>query len=381
MQGIQDLTKKNVLYVTNIPSPNRVLFFNEFGKYCKLTVTFELPYASDRDKKWKPEKIRNFKAVNLKGVRTSADSALCPDLIRVLNRQWECVIFGAYYTPTSMLGMQYMMLKKRPYIIEADGGFIKSEKKIKKSIKTHFISNAQYWLTSGKKAVEYLSHYGADESRCGIFPFTSVRQEDICNIIINEREYLQRREESRRHLGVADELVILTVGQFIHRKGIDILLGAAGKSKAGAEYYIVGGEATDEYLELAKGNPKIHFEGFKYGKKLSAYFYAADLFVLPTREDIWGLVINEAFAYGLPVITTDRCGAGVEMITDGKEGFIVPIGDSKAIARIIDIFRGNGEKLKAMSRNAAKKSLGYTIEKMSDYHVEFIREYCKGMWD
>ena len=109
---MQDLTKMNVLYVTNIPSPNRVSFFNEFGKHCKLTVTFELPYASDRDKKWKPEKIKNFKAVNLKGVTTSADSALCPNLIRVLNRQWECVIFGAYYTPTSMLGMQYMIDRK-----------------------------------------------------------------------------------------------------------------------------------------------------------------------------------------------------------------------------------------------------------------------------
>lgn len=52
---------------------------------------------------------------------------------------------------------------------------------------------------------------------------------------------------------------------------------------------------------------------------------AADIFVHPTREDIWGLVVNEAMAKGLPVITTDRCVAGLELIKNESVGRIVPV--------------------------------------------------------
>ena len=57
--------------------------------------------------------------------------------------------------------------------------------------------------------------------------------------------------------------------------------------------------------------------------ELATYYQAADLFVFPTREDIWGLVINEALSFGLPVITTRKCVAGVEMIKEGVNGSIV----------------------------------------------------------
>ena len=50
---------------------------------------------------------------------------------------------------------------------------------------------------------------------------------------------------------------------------------------------------------------------------------ASDLFVLPTREDIWGLVINEAMSFGLPIITTRKCIAGTELITDGENGYLL----------------------------------------------------------
>ena len=76
----------------------------------------------------------------------------------------------------------------------------------------------------------------------------------------------------------------------------------------------------------------VHFIDFKNKDILKEYYYVADVFVLPTREDIWGLVINEALAYGLPVITTDKCMAGLEMIEDGKNGYIIPVNSVKKLA-------------------------------------------------
>ena len=61
---------------------------------------------------------------------------------------------------------------------------------------------------------------------------------------------------------------------------------------------------------------------FMTKKELADWYQAADLFVMPTREDVWGLVVNEAMAYGLPVISSDMCGAASEMVKNGYNGYI-----------------------------------------------------------
>lgn len=65
---------------------------------------------------------------------------------------------------------------------------------------------------------------------------------------------------------------------------------------------------------INKVTDNIVFVEFKTKEDLIDYYRAADLFVLPTREDIWGLVVNEAMAAGTPVITTTNCGAGMEIL-------------------------------------------------------------------
>ena len=121
--------------------------------------------------------------------------------------------------------------------------------------------------------------------------------------------------------------------------------------------YIVGGEPTEEYLQMraSLGLGNVHFVGFQKKEALSRYYRAADLFVLPTREDIWGLVINEAMAYGLPVITTDRCVAGLDLVEEGVNGSIVPVEDAAALA------------------GKMKELLSSDLEKMGTASLEKIR--------
>ena len=98
---------------------------------------------------------------------------------------------------------------------------------------------------------------------------------------------------------------------------------------------------------------------------------ASDAFVLPTREDIWGLVINEAMSYGLPIITTDRCIAGLELV--GKEnGKIIPVDDVEALKSAIktvlaipseEFFDSNYQIIS-----------NYTIENMAKVHAEIIEK-------
>ena len=88
----------------------------------------------------------------------------------------------------------------------------------------------------------------------------------------------------------------------------------------------MGGNPTEEYLQMRKmwNLNNVHFLPFMEKNELEAYYQATDIFVLFTREDIWGLVINEAMANGLPVISTDKCIAAMELVKRDINGIIVP---------------------------------------------------------
>ena len=92
--------------------------------------------------------------------------------------------------------------------------------------------------------------------------------------------------------------------------------------------------------------------------------------MLPTREDIWGLVINEAMAYGLPVITTDRCVAGLELVQDGVSGYLIPTEDPDALEQKIRLAL-TGD-CGAMGKAAYAAVKPYTIENMVKTHVSVL---------
>ena len=166
--------------------------------------------------------------------------------------------------------------------------------------------------------------------------------------------------------------MILSIGQFIHRKGFDVLLRAAARLPEDVTIHIVGGHPTQEYLDLVRelGLTNIRFDGFMKKKTLIRYYQTSDLFVLPTREDIWGLVINEAMAYGLPVITTDRCVAGLDLVENGENGYIVPVDDDEALADRI-LLALNSDPV-AMGRHSLRRIQGYTIENMAKVHMDIF---------
>ena len=176
----------------------------------------------------------------------------------------------------------------------------------------------------------------------------------------------------RKNLGMKEENIIISVGQFTHRKGYDLLLKSWQGLGNGYGLYIIGGKPTEEYTNLTRQLKlkNVYFIDFMTKKDLAKYYQAADLFVLPTREDIWGLVINEALSYGLPIITTDKCVAGCELVKSNRVGRIISITDFESF---------NKEFKKAIKDsysptdclNIAKE---YTIEKMAQSHIEIFKK-------
>jgi glycosyltransferase involved in cell wall biosynthesis len=145
--------------------------------------------------------------------------------------------------------------------------------------------------------------------------------------------------------------------------------------KGSVGLYIIGGSPTIEYLDLIKkyNLRNVHFIDFQSKKALNNYYLVADIFILPTREDIWGLVINEAMAAGLPVITTNKCVAGLELIEDGKNGFIIPVDNAIELSKKITILVKSKELREQMGKISLEIIKNFTIEKMVERHLDILK--------
>lgn len=366
---------RKVVFLTTIPSPYRVSFFNEWGKKCDLTVIFEKESSSERNELWKQMDIQNFKPIFLKGISVKANKAFCPEIISQIKKlKFDVFVIGGYNTPTAMLASNWLKYHKVPYILNADGGYVKKDKKIVGYIKRKYISSASMWICSSDKTVEYFTHYGADSCRVFKYPFTSIREE----IVLKEPFSLEGKKHIRDRLGIVEDKVVLTVGQFIYRKGFDLLLEVANQIKGGVGIYLIGGKITPEYQKIVKKNnlKNVHFLDFMDSKTLSDYYKAADIFVFPTREDIWGLVINEAVAYGLPIITTLDCIAGLEMV-DASNGKLIRSDDLEELKIAINELIENEELIFELSKNSLKIARRFTIEQMVEQHMKIIEEFIR----
>lgn len=362
---------KKVLFLTNYPSPYRVRFFDELANYADVTVLFadRKEKQKHRNADWYIRGEGRFRAVQLqKHVAAFGRFDLCTDVLPWLKQGFDEIVVCGYSNPTMILAMLYMRLNRIPFCMEVDGGLIRADRKLKYFVKKRLVCLADRWLSTGRWTTKYLVHYGAKQENITEYPFSSLSEKDILSQPVSREE----KNALRKALGISEDHMILAIGQFIHRKGFDVLLHAAQALDDRTGVYIVGGEATEEYKTLREelGVKNVHFLGFQPKEHLANFYKAADLFVLPTREDIWGLVINEAMAYGLPTITTDRCVAGLELITEGVNGSIVPVGDEKLLAEKIQTVLASD--MDAMGAAALAAVRPYTLENMAKVHGDYF---------
>lgn len=362
-----------VLFLVNIPAPYRVAFFNELSKHCQLTVLIEESKASHRTNEWLTRIDICFEAIFLKPC-TIGKYNICFDVRKHLSKEYDIIIIGVYNTPTSMYAMHYMKSHKIPFTISIDGGYVKQESKLHRLYKQHLISMAESWLSPSKKSDDYLLYYGARKEDIYRYYFTSLSQKEM-----NENAARGDKEELRKRLGINESKVVLSIGRFSYQKGYgkgyDTLMRASEKLSKSIGIYILGDEPTEEFKvwKQEKMLSHVHFIGFQNKATVSEYYKAADVFVLLTRGDVWGLVINEAMSNYLPIITTDKCMAGLELVSDGINGFIVSADDaSETVTCVNQLFDNDDIELFGVKSRTAIED--HTIEKMVKQHISIFGE-------
>lgn len=129
----------------------------------------------------------------------------------------------------------------------------------------------------------------------------------------------------------AGRKVFLTVGVLCQRKGTDVLLNAFAKICAAEWCLVLCGldKSAGRYQALSEKlglKDRVLFLGAYPSDRIAEIYAVADVFILPSRFDGWGVVLNEAASLGIPLIATEMCGAAWHVIVNSKNGFRVKVG-------------------------------------------------------
>jgi glycosyltransferase involved in cell wall biosynthesis len=259
----------------------------------------------------------------------------------IKNARYDAVVLQSWTNLSWWLAFIACLIYKTPVLFMTDSNISSEASKsgFKKFIKTvllqYFLfNNAKGFLTSGLSNEEFYKFYGVSESKMSRLYFSWGYEK----ILLKTKELKLKREEIRKSLNVdKDDIVILYVGRLAKEKNPDILLNAFSKiNKKNVKLFFVGDGPLRKEIEQKIKNLRtknVSILGFQSRDNVLIFYALADILVLPSNAETWGIVVNEAMCFGLPVILSDKVGAGADMVKDNCNGFIF---ESKNVNSLTD---------------------------------------------
>lgn len=159
--------------------------------------------------------------------------------------------------------------------------------------------------------------------------------------LIEECKKVENQAELKNEYNVSEKKVILFVGRLEPEKNVSLLIHSFGELKKldnEVVLFIIGDGSERKKLEQLAEELKIediYFEGYITFPKNVIYYKMADIFVLPSEYEPWGLVVNEAIIMGLPVVVSSHVGCREDLIQNGKNGYIFENNDREDLTRCL----------------------------------------------
>jgi glycosyltransferase involved in cell wall biosynthesis len=222
-------------------------------------------------------------------------------------------------------------------------------------------------LPIGSRNRDYWAHYfGADMPQF-LMPYA------VDNAWFAQRTAATDPSKLRTELELTpDRPVILFASKLQMRKHADHLLEAYARlcatqpAPGQLPYLLIVGDGEERARLEARTRELalegVRFPGFRNQSELPAFFALADVFVLPSRHEPWGLIVNEAMAASCAVIVSDEVGAHADLVTDGVEGFVFPVGDIGALTSALTRVVSNPEQTQRMREAARARIASWDFE-------------------
>lgn len=279
---------------------------------------------------------------------------------------WLAVFAAKLVGTAVLLRGESNLLANRSYAVRA----------MKKLVLSLLFRNVDAFLPIGTLNTRFYEHYGIRPERLFRTPYT------VDNTLLqNEhRRLLPDRGTVRRTLGVNDDSpIILFVSKLIDRKRpMDLLIAYGMLAKNSAEPYLVfvgdGPEraALEQYVK-EHGLTNVRFLGFTRPSDTAPYFVAADIFAFPSGFETWGLVVNEAMNFGLPIVTTNMVGASYDIVKDGETGFVCRVGDTATFAKRLGTLVHDTKLRQRQGQNALERIATWSNKEAADGILQALR--------
>lgn len=309
-----------IAIITNIPAPYRVDLFYYLQNNVK-EYDWHIIYTgkNEDDREWKIDEgklinstILNAKIIDFKGKMFQRKIHFVLNISKHLDKINPDIVIAFEYNMASIQSLIWAKINKRKFISLTDGT-LHSERNISflQKLSRKIISNySDAFIASSTKSKEKLLSWNISASKI----FISYLTEDLS-------EYLKLRTSSKSN-------VILYVGSICERKGLDLLFKSLSHIDIKYELHIVGNGNKIDISQLKKLaqdldiSNNIVWRGYKEGDDLIKEYENATCFVLPTREDCFGLVLLEAAAANLPIVSSKFADGIYDMASETGQNYI-----------------------------------------------------------
>jgi len=335
-----------IAILTNILSPYRIPVYQELARLAGDLKVFISGYEDNRT--WQIEENKEFEVKKTKGFVIKLWSKrfgfrrFDQKYLHIpLGTLWDLYKFNPDAVISSEMGVRtllawfYCVLSGKALAVQWEGT-IHTEKKIfalKNIFRRRFLAKfIPAWVSYGSTSTEYLISLGVPTKR--IFEaFDCV-----------DNSFFSRK--SKPSIYIFPKPVLLYVGQFIPRKGLkEFFKAAAIIMKTGCKFSILlvgDGSQKSELKHIAQELrlENVVFHPFVQQNELPAIYQSADVFIFPTLEDVWGLVVNEALVSGLPVLCSKYAGCARDLVPDIWQFDPLDIENSFVPALLMSIEKG-----------------------------------------
>lgn len=368
------MKKIKTVLLTEIISPYRIPPFNNLAKFVDIDLEIFFLAETESRRNWHvPKEDIYFPYQVLWHLQAGKSYQNTPIFLNpgVIYRLWQqqpdVIIFGGWHHYTYWLALAYAQMMGARLLIWSESTLKdeRSASQLKDNLKRCIINKANGYIVPGKTQKDYLLYLGAKNENIWFAPnavdshfFSS--ETELCR---------QDREGWKQKLNLRG-VIILFVGRLIDEKGVPELLAAFPQLRADKLVTLVmvgNGPQELQYQDYCQQKQLKHvvFAGFHNQRTLVQYYAIADIFVFPTRTDPWGLVLNEAMAASLPIVCSSAAGAVDDLVEQGGNGFIFPVGDVTRLAEALQQLVDDDDLRKRMGRRSRQIIQNYTPQIMA----------------
>ena len=266
-----------------------------------------------------------------------------------------------------------------PVLFRGDSTLLNEAPGIRRMMRRLFLTwvyrHVDYALYVGTNNKAYYLKHGMKERQLVLAPHAV----DNDRFAGQDSERRQEAAEWKRQLGIKDNaLVVLYAGKLETVKDPAFIVGLAEKWKdLPVNIVVVGnGHLEAELKERAKGLPNILFLDFQNQSRMPVVYRLADIFILSSRSETWGLGANEAMACGCGLMLSSQVGGAVDLVLEGVNGIVFPIGDYEKCTNFVrDLLAEPGrlDKIKTASREHVYQRFSFQGV------VRSVEELCNGI--